>query len=447
MKYALRTTLFALLAAFAAAAGAQQDISGTWVGTLAPAPDTNLDIHFILTGDGQGGYTAVVTSPDTGAIKDVTASSVRFEGNRLTIGVDELSGEYDGVLEDGGFNGEWRQEGTALALRLAPYEAPVLSQADIELLSGSWVGKLEAPGATVTLVYRFETGAEGNLIGFLDSVDEGAYGIPLSDIELVDGALAFKIPQARVDFTASVSGDTMEGTWKQVTAELPLTMTRGEYVPPASELSDEAKRQLAGSWIGTVDPPNSDPVAMVARFETNADGRFVGAFDSPEQGRSGMPITEISVADGELSFRVPAAGAQYTASFDGEQLDGTFARGPNTLALTLRPGTYTPTVKPLELSADALERLAGTWRGSLRQTAIVVRFETTEDDMPVGSLTVPAQGLSGVAVTAASLADGEVTFSIGALGMQYTAALDGETMSGDWRLGPGNVLPVTLTRE
>lgn len=326
-----RVLVAALMAFHLGGATAQQDISGTWAGTLAVAPDTNLEIHFVLTRGADGSYTAVVTSPDTDGIKDVAASVVSFNDNRLALTVDALSGSYDGVLGDGAFEGEWRQEETAFPLRLTPYVAPVLSQADKEALMGTWVGTLSTPAGSLTLVYRFETNASGEFVGFVDSPDQGAQGIPVADIELVDGQLEFKIPPVRGEYSAKLEGDRMVGTWSQG-QPLPLTMTKGEFTPTvaALSLSVEAMSALAGAWRGQLGPLN-----VVFRFETAAGGQAVGFLDSPSQGATGIPITTATFADGNLVFEVPAVRGEFSGDLSGNTLVGQWTQLGMTNPLTL----------------------------------------------------------------------------------------------------------------
>lgn len=427
-------------------ARAQEDVSGTWAGKLAVSADTSLNIQFVLTRAPDGAYSAVVTSPDAGGIKNVAASSVRYVGNELELTVEELNGAYRGVLEDGGFNGEWRQEGSAIPLRLTPYEKPELSQAARDALTGSWVGRIEGPAGSVTLVYRFETNPAGEFVGYLDSPDQGARGVPLEGIEFSDGEVHFTIPRARADYSATVGADEMTGTWKQVTAEVPLTMKRGEYAPPESGLSDAAKQALAGSWVGTLESPGG-PLNVVYRFESNADGRFVGFFDSPDQGVRGLPITEIELADEALRLTIPGVRAEYSATFAAGRMDGTFKQGPNERALAMSPGSYTPTAKPLDLSAEAQEQLAGSWRGRLGPTEVVVRFQTNDGGAYVGLFSVPAQGVMDLPVSSANLADGRFTLSIAPLQVTYTADFAGTEMSGRWQQGPGANIELSLKHE
>jgi hypothetical protein len=441
-----RIAVLTLLAAYTFAASAQQDVSGTWAGVLEVAPGSTLRIRFVLTKDAGGAYSAIVTSPDQGGIKNVKASEVHFDAGHLTLKVDELSGAYDGRLDNGAFAGEWRQQGTALPLKLAPYEKPTLSASAKQTLTGSWVGKITGPAGSVTLVYRFETNAAGELVGFLDSVDEGAFGIPMQDIALDGGKLSLTIPRARVEYTATVSSDELQGTWKQLNQQVPLTLRRGKYEPPAAEVSDEAKQRLAGSWIGTLAPPTSDAIPVVLRFESGADGRFTAFFDSPEQALRAVPVTELKLAGGELSLRVPVLAARYTGKFAGERIEGTWAQGAASLPLTMTQGVYTPTVHTLDLPSETMARLAGTWRGRLGPQEIVVRFTTNAAGAKIGSFEIPSQQRS-LAVTAASLAGNALTLAVGSVGMHYTADVSGGKATGQWQLGPGNVLPVTLTHD
>jgi hypothetical protein len=441
-----RNTVAALLAACTFAASAQQDVTGTWAGELEVAPGRTLHIHFVLTRNAGGGYSAVVTSPDQGGIKDIAADQVGFDAGRLTLTVEELSGAYEGRWQDGGFTGEWHQEGTTLPLRLTPYAKPVLSEAAKQTLTGSWVGKITGPAGAVTLVYRFETNDAGEFVGYLDSVDEGALGIPMQDIMLDGGTLSLEIPTARVRYTATVAGDDMQGTWKQLNQEVPVTMRRGKYEPPAANISNEAKQLLAGSWLGTLDPPTTDPIPVVLRFEPNAEERFAAVLDSPEQALSALPVTELELVGGKLSLRVPILSAHYAATFAGERIEGTWTQGASSLPLTLTRGVYAPTVRALNLSNEAMAQLAGIWRGRLGPQEIVVRFATNGDGAQIGSFEIPSQRRT-LAVTEASLADGALTLVVGAAGMRYTAKLAGGEATGEWQVAPGAVLPVTLTRD
>jgi hypothetical protein len=71
-----------------------------------------MTIQFILTKQANGSYAALLNSPDTGAIKNIPATGVRFAGGILTIDVASLSGSYSGTVGKGTITGELKQEGS-----------------------------------------------------------------------------------------------------------------------------------------------------------------------------------------------------------------------------------------------------------------------------------------------------------------------------------------------
>ena len=111
---AVAVILFSVL--FINNAIAAENITGTWQGTLAAAPGSELTIQFVITQNADGSYSVVLNSPDQGAIKDIKASSVSYNSGTLKLDVTDLSGSYEGVLKDDKFEGNWKQEGTSIPL-------------------------------------------------------------------------------------------------------------------------------------------------------------------------------------------------------------------------------------------------------------------------------------------------------------------------------------------
>lgn len=328
----------ALLLIVSGAARAQQDISGTWAGSLEAAPGTELEIHFVLTRGPDGAYSAVVTSPDPGGVKDVPASTVSFESSLLSLTVESLSGAYEGRFDGDTLTGEWRQQGTSIPLVLVPYEAPVLSAADIALLSGQWVGKLAAPVGELTIVFNLEPDANGGLAGSIDSPDQGARGIEISNIEFTDGALSFRVPRIRGEYQAAVEGDAMTGTWSQGQPQpLPLNMTRGEFTPTVASLNltTEEMDELRGTWSGTLTTPNGS-LDIAIRFEDLEGGGSAGYLDVPAQGIDGMPLSTVGYADDKrLTVAILSIGAAFAGDVSGNEAVGEWTQGPAAIPLTL----------------------------------------------------------------------------------------------------------------
>jgi uncharacterized protein len=60
-------------------------------------------------------------------------------------------------------------------------------------VTGDWNGKLNANGAELRLVLHITKNTDGTLKATLDSVDQGANGIPVSSATLKDSKLSLKV--------------------------------------------------------------------------------------------------------------------------------------------------------------------------------------------------------------------------------------------------------------
>lgn len=105
-------------------------------------------------------------------------------------------------------------------------------------LTGAWQGELKASGVTLRLRLNV-TGETGAWRATLDSLDQGALGIPVQEVRFADGKLSWKIPvlNASYEGTANTAGDSLNGQFTQNGATIPLSLRRlaagaAESVPP-----------------------------------------------------------------------------------------------------------------------------------------------------------------------------------------------------------------------
>ena len=312
---------------------AQTNLAGTWQGKLEAAPGKTLTIQFVIAAKPGGGYSAVVTSPDEGAIKNVQAANVTLADSKLTLDVPALSGGYTGTLRNGVLEGEWSQEGKKLPLSLKPYAKRALTKAEIDVLRGDWVGTLKpAPGIDVPVVFHFDPGADGALRALLDLPGRNVKGLVGGDIALADGDFSVEVPTPHIRVTGVLKGDQIDGQWSDPSITLPVTLKKGRYVttPVYLDLPAQARDQLKGRWTGTL-----NGLAVVVSFETDAQGRTVGIFDSTQQFMS-FPIKEAELAGTKLTFGV-SYGAKFTGEVAAGKMTGEWAQGnlPKPLPIVL----------------------------------------------------------------------------------------------------------------
>jgi hypothetical protein len=236
-------------------AAAARSITGAWNGVLTVGPITqNLMFQFK---QGAGGVLEGSFSiPDQG-LNGVAASNVVFENGELSLKVQvgpqlldykgKLAGEQiTGVLKAAGLP----PDGAAVTFKRGEYKvvAPALKidAAAFAAVKGRWQGSLEVPmpaqaqaagqptSVKLGVTVRFETGAKGEYIGYLALTEPGQAagnnpGFPIAEAQFAAGKLTLKIAiAAAIEYTATVSGGSMTGTWVQTTLgrNIPLNLTR-----------------------------------------------------------------------------------------------------------------------------------------------------------------------------------------------------------------------------
>lgn len=156
----------------------------------------------------------------------------------------------------------------------APEEPPAkrAARVDIEPVLGSFVGTLQAGPQRLRLVWKIERG-EGTLgKGLMDSLDQGASDIPLDRVELRDDrsvTVRCRVAQGAFEGVLSADGASLEGTWTQGGAALPLLMQRGE--PPALKRPQEPKPPFPYQ-VQEVKVPQPDGGFVLAGSLTRPEG-------------------------------------------------------------------------------------------------------------------------------------------------------------------------------
>src|SRR5271154_3775889 len=82
-----------------------------------------------------------------------------------------------------------------------------IAAAQAQNIVGDWQGTLKAGGAELRLVLHVARNADGNLKATLDSVDQGANGIPVTSISLKDSKLNFTVDAVHGTYEGKLTAD------------------------------------------------------------------------------------------------------------------------------------------------------------------------------------------------------------------------------------------------
>jgi uncharacterized protein len=146
---------------------------------------------------------------------------------------------------------------------------PAILLAQAPDIAGSWEGTLEAPGGKLRLRLHVARADGGVLSAKLDSVDQGALGIPVDQISLSDGVVKWAMQRLGASYEGKLSpaGDAIDGTMSQGMA-LKLTFNRMGSAEAAKAAAPPARPQ-------TPKPPFPYTVEEVA-FPSKAAGVSMG---------------------------------------------------------------------------------------------------------------------------------------------------------------------------
>ncbi len=94
-------------------------------------------------------------------------------------------------------------------------------------LGGVWEGKLAVSGIELRIVFNVEATSEG-YEATMDSPDQGAQGIPVSAVKIVDDQIIFEIAAAAASFegTMNATNQEIDGVWKQGGVTFPLKVEK-----------------------------------------------------------------------------------------------------------------------------------------------------------------------------------------------------------------------------
>jgi hypothetical protein len=220
---ALAGALLALLAVGAQAA----PVAGDWHGEMRATPVVTLRIAIHLVAAPGGGWTGTMDSLDQGAM-GITLTAIAAQADALAFDAPSVHGHFAGRWDVAAkaWTGQWTQGGRDMPLSFTA--GPPAADAKVEGLNGAWDGALAiGAGMKLRLAFRIVTGPYGTS-GTMDSIDQGARGIPLAHLARDGAHVGFDVPSVRGRFQGEMAADgaTVTGTWSQGAGDIPLVLER-----------------------------------------------------------------------------------------------------------------------------------------------------------------------------------------------------------------------------
>ena len=206
-----------------------------------------------------------------------------------------------------------------------------------------------------------------------------------------------------------------------------------------SSLGAQETLTIVGDYVGT-----SGPLNVRLHIKTDANGKFSGALDSPDQGTIGLPLTDIRVDGQVLSFNVPSVGGSWKGSIENNatRLNGAWTQRASSPLIFTRD-TFVAASKPSPVDGFWLGTLA-TGTQSLRIQLTVRTDQAGQQSCTADSLDQNAFNMTCVNVL---LSGSDFSFEVPAGRGRWTGTLaaDGKSLDGTWI--QANRLPLRFDRQ
>jgi CubicO group peptidase (beta-lactamase class C family) len=190
------------------------------------------------------------------------------------------------------------------------------------------------------LKLHLKTPATGAIEGTLDSVDQGAMGLPGANFHLDGKALSFDVPSVGGKWHGTVSDDgaTLTGSWSQG-QEVPLVFNRDQPFAAAEKPSP-----VDGIWLGTLSAGGAN-LRVQTQVKSDRAGKLYCSLNSLDQGAMDLACENVQLDGSRFSFEVPAVKGSWSGTLaeSGNELAGTWTQGA---PLPLRFTRQTSLAKP-----------------------------------------------------------------------------------------------------
>ena len=183
-------------------------------------------------------------------------------------------------------------------------------------MAGSYAGTLQAGEAQLHLLLHLNRTGNGMLHGTLDSLDQGVYAIEASSIKQTGSTLVLDVVSVGAHFEGKISPDhqTIDGTWKQGNAELPLVFHRHAASAGPYKAKDSIF-PVEGVWQSALET-HGMRLRLQLHVSHDTDKQLVAALDSLDQGVSGLPANHVNLHGNDFHFEVPAVAGVFDGNFD-----------------------------------------------------------------------------------------------------------------------------------
>jgi pimeloyl-ACP methyl ester carboxylesterase len=219
----------------AQAAARPGDARGEWDGELVVG-EARLKLVLHVSGDKGGELRARLDSPDQ-SVYGMEATAVSREQGTLRFEIASVGASFEGKLSADGrtLSGTWSQAGQSFPLVFRRQSGNAAGKKPANAVSpfeGTWQGAFQNGNMRYRLQLHVTHDEEKKLTGTLDSLDQGANGVPMSKLSEQNGSVHFEIDLVGGIYEGTINAgrNAIAGKWSQNQDTVALEFKRSDEV-------------------------------------------------------------------------------------------------------------------------------------------------------------------------------------------------------------------------
>lgn len=202
--------------------------------------------------------------------------------------------------------------------------------------AGHWKGTIQAPNGDLNIEVDLALDS-GAWIGRFAIPPQGVKGLELSGLSIKEAGITFSVKgpgDPEFHGTLSKDGTKISGELSQGGGSVPFELTRtGDAVIEKPVVNAALSKELEGTWEGSLEAGGQQ--LRLRLVLANKAGAGQGTLISLDQGNIEIPVGKITQAESKIKLEVPTVGGGFEGELKGNELNGQWSQGGNTLPLKL----------------------------------------------------------------------------------------------------------------
>ena len=210
-------------------------LEGNWAGSLQ-AGEALLHLVLHVSKAEDGSFKATIDSLDQG-VYGIEVTSLAQQASTLSFKVSSVGASYEGKFstDHGSIDGAWVQGSVSLPLVFHRQAAGAGKRKPADAIAsaeGVWQGAMEGNGMRLRFQLHVSHDDRKQLVGALDSPDQGISGLPAVKVSQKESAFHFEIPVVSgvYDGTLNPTKTEITGTWTQSGVQQKLDFRRSDQL-------------------------------------------------------------------------------------------------------------------------------------------------------------------------------------------------------------------------